>query len=85
MGREFRHHLMSKSDMIHKGIEFAIRAGLGRDQWTALIYYPSASNEGKNATVVRVSGTREKAEAVACGRIDYWLKNQRKVHRELQS
>ena len=48
---------MSKSDMIHKGIEFAIRAGLGRDQWTALIYYPSASNEGKNATVVRVSGT----------------------------
>ena len=85
MGREFRHHLMSKSDMIHKGIEFAIRAGLGRDQWTALIYYPSASNEGKNATVVRVSGTREKAEAAACGRIDYWLKNQRKVHRELQS
>ena len=71
--------------MIHKGIEFAIRAGLGRDQWTALIYYPSASNEGKNATVVRVSGTREKAEAVACGRIDYWLKNQRKVHRELHS
>lgn len=85
MGREFRHHLMSKSDMIHKGIEFAIRAGLGRDQWTALIYYPSASNEGKNATVVRVSGTREKAEPVACGRIDYWLKNQRKVPRELQS
>jgi len=71
--------------MIHKGIEFDIRAGLGRDQWTALIYYPSMTNEGKNATVVRVSGTRNKAEAVACGRIDYWLKNQRKLHRELQS
>ena len=71
--------------MIHKGIEFAIRAGLGRYQWTALIYYPSATNEGKNATVVRVSGTREKTEAVARGRIDYWLKNQRKMQRELQS
>jgi hypothetical protein len=71
--------------MIHKGIEFAIRAGLGRDQWTALIYYPSTTNEGKSATVVRVSGTREKAEVVACGRIDYWLKNQRKVHREIQT
>ena len=53
--------------MIHKGIEFDIRAGLGRDQWTALIYYPSAANEGKNVTVVRVSGTREKVEAVARG------------------
>ena len=71
--------------MIHKGIEFAIRAGLGRDQWTALIYYPSVTNEGKKATVVRVSGTRGKAEAVASGRIDYWLKNQRKVHREFHS
>jgi hypothetical protein len=71
--------------MIYKGIEFTIRAGLGRNQWTALIYYPSVTNEGKNGTVVRVSGTREKAEAVACDRIDYWLKNQRKMHRELQS
>jgi hypothetical protein len=71
--------------MIHKGIEFDIRAGLGRDQWTALIYYPSASNEGKNVTVARVSGTREKVEAVARGRIDYWLKNQRKLQRALQS
>jgi hypothetical protein len=71
--------------MMHKGIEFTIRAGLGRDQWTALIYYPSATNEGKNATVVGVRGSREKAEAVVCSRIDYWLKNQRKVHRELLS
>jgi hypothetical protein len=71
--------------MVHKGIQFAIRVGLGRDQWTVLIYYTSATNEGKSATVVRVSGTREKAEAVARGRIDYWLKNQRKVHRALQS
>ncbi len=70
--------------MIHKGIEFAIRAGLGRDQWSALIYYPTATNESKNATVVRVSGTREKTESVS-GRIDYWLKNQRKMQRELQS
>ena len=69
--------------MIHKGIEFAIRAGLGRDQWTALIHYPT--NEGKNATVVRVSGSREKTEAVARGRIYYWLKNRRKMQRELQS
>jgi hypothetical protein len=71
--------------MIHKGVEFDIRAGLGRDQWTALIYYPSSANEGKNFTVVRVSGTREKVEAVARGRIDYWLKNQRKMQRALQS
>ncbi len=71
--------------MIHKVIEFDIRAGLGRDQWTALIYYPSVSNEGKNLTVARESGTREKAEAVARGRIDYWLKNQRKMQRALQS
>jgi hypothetical protein len=71
--------------MIHKGIEFDFRAGLGRDQWTALIYYPSAANEGKNLTVARVSGTREKVEAVARERIDYWLKNQRKMQRALQS
>ena len=76
---------MSKSAMIHKGIEFAIRAGLGRDQWTDLVYYPNATNDSKNATVVRVSGTREKTEAVARGRIDYWLKNQRKMQREFQS
>jgi hypothetical protein len=71
--------------MIHKGIEFTIRASLGREQWTVLIYYPSTENEVKNATVAQVGGTREKAEAVARGRIDYWLKNQRKVQRAHQS
>jgi hypothetical protein len=71
--------------MIHKGIEFTVRASLGREQWTVLIYYPSTESEVKNATAAQVGGTREKAEAVARGRIDYWLKNQRKVHRAHQS
>ena len=75
----------STTAMIHKGIEFTIRASLGREQWAVLIYYPSTENEVKNATVAQVGGTREKAEAVARGRIDYWLKNQRKVQRAHQS
>ena len=51
--------------MIYKGIEFAI--GLGRDQWTALIYYPGPTNEGKTATVVHVSGTRKRLKQLRVG------------------
>jgi hypothetical protein len=54
---------------------------LGREQRTVLIYYPGTESEIKNGTVAQVGGTREKAEAVARGWIDYSLKNQRKVHR----
>jgi hypothetical protein len=64
--------------MTHEGIEFVIRAGLGRDQWTVLIYFPDASDALARSSVVRFTGTRDEARAVACRRIDNWLKKQQR-------
>ena len=57
--------------MNYEGIDYVVRASLGRDQWTLLIYFSD------NATVVKFSGTRDEACAAARRRIDGWVKRQR--------
>jgi hypothetical protein len=59
--------------MNYKKIEYFIRARPGRDEWTLAISYP----KNAKATEIKFSGTRDEAIAVACGKIDDWLKKQR--------
>jgi hypothetical protein len=49
------------SFMIYEDVEFVIRAGLGRNEWTLLIYYPD--NADGNPTVLQFSGSRHDAIA----------------------
>ena len=58
--------------MTYEGIEYAIRAGLGRNEWVLLISFPD--NVGGNPSVVNFSGARNDAIAEAKKRIDNWLK-----------
>jgi hypothetical protein len=62
--------------MNYEGIDYVIRASLGRDQWTLLIYFSDT-----NTTVVKFNGTRDEAGAAARRRIDNWVKRQRKKQR----
>jgi hypothetical protein len=54
--------------MNYEGIEYVVRASLGRDEWVLLIYYGGDDNP----TVVKFSGSR----AAARQRIDNWIKRQ---------
>jgi hypothetical protein len=58
--------------MIFEGVEYVVRASLGRDQWTLLIYFPDSADP----TVVKFSGSRDKAGAAA-RRSDNWIKRQK--------
>ena len=58
--------------MTYEGIDYAIRAGLGRNEWVLLISFPD--NAGGNASVLRYSGSRNDALAEAKKRIDSWWK-----------
>ena len=58
--------------MKYEGIEYVIRASLGRDEWVLLIYY--GGND--KPTVVKFSGSRDAANATARQRIDNWIKRQ---------
>ena len=42
--------------MTYEGIDYAIRAGLGRNEWVLLISFPD--NVGGNPSVVNFSGSR---------------------------
>lgn len=64
----------SRRAMIYEGVEYVIRASLGRDQWTLLIYFPDKAES--NPTVVKFSGSRDEAAAAARRRIDNWIKRQ---------
>jgi hypothetical protein len=69
--------------MIYEGIGYAIRAGLGRDEWVLSISFPD--NVGGNPTVVHFSGARNDALAEAKKRIDNWLKRLGKKKRAAAS
>ena len=69
--------------MIYEGIEYAIRAGLGRDEWVLSISFPD--NVGGNPSVVNFSGARNDAIAEAKKRIDNWLKRLEKKKRAAAS
>ena len=63
--------------MTYESIEFVIRAGLGRNEWAVTIHFPDASEALARSSVVKVTGTRDEAIALAHKRIHNWLKRQR--------
>ena len=69
--------------MTYAGIEYAIRAGVGRNEWVLLISFPD--NAGGNARVLHHSGSRNDALAEAKKRIDNWLKRLEKKKRAAAS
>ena len=62
--------------MTYEGIEFVIRAGLGRNEWTVTIHFPDASESLARSSVVKVTGTRDEAIVTAQKRIEGWLTRQ---------
>ena len=62
--------------MTYEDVEFVIRAGLGRNEWTLLLYYPD--NADGNPSVLQFSGSRQDAIASARQRIDRWIRRQRR-------
>ena len=68
--------------MTYEGIEYVIRAGLGRNEWAITNHFPNASDALARSSVVKVTGTRDEAIALTRERIHNWLKRQ-KVRRAL--
>jgi hypothetical protein len=59
--------------MIYENVEFVIRAGLGRNEWTLLICFPANAEP----SLSQASGPRGDAIATADKRIDGWMRRQR--------
>jgi hypothetical protein len=49
--------------MHYEGVEYVVRASLGRDQWTLLIYFPDRADS--DPTVIKFSGSRDEPTAAA--------------------
>jgi hypothetical protein len=61
---------VQNNGMEHKGVHYAIRIGIAREQWRVAIHIP-----GKRPPAERtVFGTREDAETTARSMINAWLK-----------
>jgi hypothetical protein len=58
--------------MIYEDVEFVIRAGLGRNEWTLLISFPAKAEP----SVSQASGSWDDAIATAHKRIDGWMRRQ---------
>ena len=69
----------NSSLMTYEGIDYAIRAGLGRNEWVLLLSFPD--NAGGNPSVVNFSGSRNDALAEAKKRINNWMKRLKKKRR----
>jgi hypothetical protein len=53
--------------MIYRGVEYAIRLGVGRGEWVIAISFPD--NPAGNATLLKIrGGTREQAAVAAARR-----------------
>ena len=61
----------------YEGIEFSVRAGLGRNEWVVTIHFPDASEPLARSSVVKVTGTRNEAIALTRDRILNWRKRQK--------
>jgi hypothetical protein len=57
--------------MEHRGVRYAIRAGIERGLWSVAIYPGGVESPGR-----LTYGTRKYAEHCARSMIDYWLKEQ---------
>ena len=64
--------------MTYHGIEFVVRAGLGRNEWAVTINFPDASEPLARSSVVKFTGTRDEAIATAQKRIETWLTRQQR-------
>ena len=62
--------------MTHAGIEYAVRAGVGWNEWVLLISFPD--NVGGDPTTRHYTGSRDDALAEGKKRIDSWLRRQKK-------
>ena len=51
--------------MNYEGIEYVIRAGLGRNEWTIVISFPDASEPLTWSSVISFQGTREEVNSEA--------------------
>ena len=73
-----RHRNFSQNDLMeHRGIRYAIRIGIAREQWRVAIHVP-----GKTLPEERtVFGTRKDAEITARSMINAWLKKHDEAHR----
>ena len=58
--------------MEHRGVRYAIRMGIEREEWRVAIY-PQGNGLPKERTVL---GTHEDAEITARSMINAWLKKQ---------
>jgi hypothetical protein len=67
--------------MTYEGIEFVVRAGLGRNEWAVTIHFPDASEPLARSSIVNVMGTRDEAIATAHKRIESWLTRQQRKAR----
>ena len=67
--------------MTYEGIEFAIRAGLGRNEWVATIHFPDANEPLARSSMVKVTGTRDEAIALTQVRIHNWQSGEWEVGR----
>ena len=56
--------------MIYEDVEFVIRAGLGRNEWTLLSLF-------RQSKPSQASGSRGDAIATAHKRLDGWIRRQR--------
>ena len=65
--------LVQNAVMEHRGIHYAVRIGIAREQWRVAIY-PLGNGLPKEKTVF---GTHEDAKATARSMINSWLKQQR--------
>jgi hypothetical protein len=74
-----RGFLFGSRAVTYEDIEFVIRAGLGRNEWSLLIYYPD--NVEGSPSVLPFSGSRDDAIASARQRIDRWIRRQRRKTR----
>ena len=68
--------------MIYRGIEYQVRASLGRNEWVALIYFPD-DMDGR-ATVSKFTGTREAAAKAARRKIRNRLNEQKRKAQQPQ-
>jgi hypothetical protein len=65
--------LVQDNFMEHRGIRYAVRIGIAREQWRVAIY-PLGNGSPKERTVL---GTHEDAEITARSMINSWLKQHR--------
>ena len=65
--------------MNYEGIEFSVRAGLGRNEWVVTIHFPDASEPLARSSMVNVQGTHDEAIALTQDRIHNWWKRQTKA------